>query len=323
MIGLDPSSYDQTVIAFSGGKDSLACTLWAIEQGFPNVELWHHIVDGQEGSSLMDWPCTTSYCRAVADALGLPIYFSWLEGGFEREMNRENQKKARTFFETPDGLMSAGGTRGKLSTRKKFPQVSADLRVRWCSAYLKIDVGSMALTNQERFRNSKTAFITGERAEESSARSKYLDFEVDRTDNRDSKLKRHVDRIRPIHQWPEADVWNIIGKYQIEPHPAYHLGWARLSCMSCIFGSKDQWSTVRQIAPDHFGRIASYEKEFDTTIQRKLSVQDLADAGQPYEAATTNTTLANLAMTADYVLPVFTNDWTLPAGAFGENAGPT
>ncbi|WP_250565051.1 hypothetical protein [Adonisia turfae] len=38
-------------------------------------------MDGREGSTLMDWPITENYCRAIAKALDLPIYFSWLEGG--------------------------------------------------------------------------------------------------------------------------------------------------------------------------------------------------------------------------------------------------
>ena len=235
----------------------------------------------------MDWPITSAYCKAVARCLCLPIYFSWLEGGFEREMNRSNQAKAKTWFEAPDGLHSAGGNGGKKSTRQKFPQVSADLSVRWCSAYLKVDVGAIAIRNQPRFNDSKTLVITGERAEESPARAKYAEFEPDRADNRDGKSKRHVDRLRPIHGWKEAEVWDIIQRHGIIAHPAYHLGWGRLSCMSCIFGSANQWATIRKIAPQHFGdaRIANYEEQFCTTIQRKQSVNERADLGTPYPEA--------------------------------------
>ena len=43
--------------------------------------------------------------------------------------------------------------------------------VRWCSAYLKIDVGAAALRGQARFEGKRTLFVTGERAEESAARA--------------------------------------------------------------------------------------------------------------------------------------------------------
>jgi len=319
---IDPTSYDRTVIAFSGGKDSMACLLHAIKSGCKNIELWHHEIDGREGSTLMDWPVTPDYCRAVAEAFDIPIYFSWLTGGFEREMTRQNQKKAATQYETPEGLMVAGGIRGKEATRMMFPQVSGDLSVRWCSAYLKIDVMSIAIKNQDRFNHSRTLVISGERAEESPQRAKYQTFEPDRTDNRTGAAGRHVDRWRPIHGWSEAEVWAIIEKASVNPHPAYKLGWARLSCLSCIFGSANQWATIREIAPDRFNKIADYEEKFGKTIQRKKSVRELADQGSVYEATDDPETL-RLAFSETYTDQIIIDSWELPAGAFGESAGPS
>lgn len=310
-------NYDRTIIAFSGGKDSLACLLWAIENHAPSIELWHHEVDGREGSTLMDWPCTAAYCEAIAKALELPIYFSWLQGGIEREMNRNEQRKAPTNFETPQGLKSAGGTRGKLSTRLKFPQVSGDLSVRWCSSYAKIDVGSMAIANQPRFLHSRTLVLSGERAEESSQRAKYEQLEPDRTHSH----RRHVDRYRPVHDWKEEQVWEIIARHKINPHPAYQLGWGRLSCMCCIFGSPNQWASIQAIAPEKFQTIANYEKQFGTTIQRKESVLQMAERGTPYPE-TRDADLVAIAMSKGYEQPIFAENWSLPAGAYGESHGP-
>ncbi len=152
MSGLVVGAYDRYIVAFSGGKDSLACVLYLLDIGIHknNIELWHHDVDGGPGSPrFMDWPVTRSYCQRIADALQLPIYFSWREGGFMREMMRDQQATAQTTFEYPAvylgdrvsiKLRRSVGGKGKPGTRLKFPQVSADLSVRWCSAYLKIDV---------------------------------------------------------------------------------------------------------------------------------------------------------------------------------------
>jgi len=87
----------------------------------------------------MDWPCTTAYCQAVARALDVPLYLSWREGGFLREMLRDGTPTAPICFQTPDGTMQRAGGAGQPGTRLRFPQVSADLSQRWCSAYLKID----------------------------------------------------------------------------------------------------------------------------------------------------------------------------------------
>lgn len=324
------TSYDAIIVAFSGGKDSLACVLALLEEGQrlgvdlrPRIELWHHDVDGgPNGTGFMDWPVTSSYCTKVAEALKLPIFFSWKRGGFEREMLRENARTAPIEWEQPDGTLGrAGGERGKLATRRRFPQVSADLSVRWCSAYLKIDVGSAAISGQARFRGKRTLVVSGERAAESSARARYATFEPDRTHRIGARVKRHVDRWRPVHAWSDAEVWAIIERWKVAPHPAYVLGWGRVSCMTCIFGSPNQWASVRKLAPDRYARIAAYEREFGSTIQRKASVVDQANKGTPYEWAAD---AAREALSREFTGPVFVETWTLPAGALrGESCGPT
>lgn len=322
----DLASYDRFVVFFSGGKDSVACVLALLDAGVApeRIELHHHNIDGREGSTLMDWPITEAYCKAFAKAMGLRLFFSWRQGGFEREMLRENSETAPVSWETEDGsLAQRGGDSGKFGTRRKFPQQSSDLSVRWCSAYLKIDVGARILATEPRFRSGKTLVLTGERAEESPARAKYCTFEPNRTDNRDgAKVKRYIDHWRPIHKWTEAQVWDALRRYRINPHPAYWCGWGRTSCLSCIFGSKDQWATVQFIAPKQFERIARYEDEFGTTINRKLSVRQQAELGKHYEV---DPDMVALAMSKHYPdgLVIVRGEWSYPPGAFGEATGPT
>jgi len=322
-ISPDLDSYDCIVVAFSGGKDSQAALLHLLEEGADpsRIELWHHCVDGKDSDSpLMDWPVTEDYCRKFAQSLELPIYFSWKVGGFLGEMLRQDELTKPVCFETPDGILKKGGTGGKRSTRRKFPQTSASLTTRWCSAYLKIDVASKAITNQERFSDRKTLIVTGERAQESKARANYKRFEPHRVDRRNGRSKRHVDHFRPVHQWSEEDVWAIIERHSINPHPAYRLGWGRLSCMTCIFGSKDQWASVRKVAPDRFVIIADYEAEFSCTIHRKHTVNELANQGRPYDSICDS--LVEVAMSSEYLEPIFIKNWSMPSGAFGDNAGP-
>ncbi len=59
--GPDLRSYDTIILAFSGGKDSVACLLTLIEAGVPSerIELHHHDVNGQ-GRSFIDWPRSLS-----------------------------------------------------------------------------------------------------------------------------------------------------------------------------------------------------------------------------------------------------------------------
>lgn len=80
----------------------------------------------------MDWPVTESYCIAIAKAFGVQITFSWREHGFEGEMLRNGDPTGAVFIPDGEGHRRIGGT-GPEGTRRKFPQVSADLGVRWCS----------------------------------------------------------------------------------------------------------------------------------------------------------------------------------------------
>ncbi|MGX1201075.1 phosphoadenosine phosphosulfate reductase domain-containing protein [Marinobacter sp. MBR-105] len=319
----DLDTYDFVVVFFSGGKDSVAAVLDLLDRGVPRdkIELHHHRVDGAEGSDLFDWPVTDAYVAAFAKAFGLKLYFSWKEGGLEGEMLRNNELTKPAWFTTPDGeLVKSGGESGKLGTRLKFPAVTASLQSRWCSAYGKIDIGSKVITGQTRFCGKRTLVITGERAQESAARAKYETFMPHRADRRNGRLARHVDHWRSVHSWDETRVWEIIEKYKVRAHPAYFLGFGRCSCQFCIFGSKDQWATVRHISPKRFARIANYERMFNHTIQNGKSVIEMADQGTVYAAATPER--AEIALSTEYSLPIIMDTWEQPAGAYGENAGP-
>lgn len=325
---VDPTAYDRVIAFYSSGKDSQAMVLHLLECGVDpdKVELHHHLVDGMPGeSSLMDWPITDSYASAFASTFGLKLFRSWKAGGIEREMLRNGDRTAPVVWESEDGtLRQAGGERGKLGVRRRFPQVSADLSVRWCSGYVKVDVGARVLTSEPRFLEGKTLVVTGERAEESASRARYCGYEPHRTDNRNgARVKRHIDHWRPVHQWSEERVWAILRRHNVNPHPAYHLGFGRTSCMTCIFGSPNQWATIEKIAPAKFERIAQYEEEFGCTIHRTLSVRQQAAKGTPY-AVTPE--LVDLAMSTTYpkeLLLTKPGEWKYPLGAFGESAGPT
>lgn len=316
------SEYARIVVFFSGGKDSVACVLHLLELGVERsrIELHHHDVDGREGSSLMDWPVTRSYVEAAGAALGLPVFFSWKVGGFEREMLRENCGTAPITFTRGDGtLVTMGGDRSKPNTRRKFPQVTSDLRIRWCSSALKVEVGDRLLNNDERFLDGKTLVITGERAQESANRARYATFEPHRRDNRDGRKKRWIDHWRPIHQWQESEVWEILERWRVFAHPAYWVGLGRASCMACIFGSARQWATLRTHAPVNFDRIAAYESEFGITIHRCRSVTEQANAALPYPGAAQ---WMPLALSEHFDRPFFMEHWEQPSGAYGESCGP-
>lgn len=316
----DPSFYDIVIVCFSGGKDSIASYYHIIELGIPKekIELHHQLVDGKEGSELMDWPVTEDYCREFAKHENVSIYFSWRVGGFEKEMLRKNEPTEAIMYESPykgkqSILKRCGGKSDKLGTRLKFPQVSPDLSIRWCSSYLKIDVMAAVLRNDKRFNGKKVLVVTGERGAESSARMKYKIFEKHRADLRNGKkIKRHIDHLRPVIRHSDSQVWEKLKKYQINPHPSYWLGYSRCSCRTCIFIGNNAWKTISKIDPKGIKKHIDYETDFGCTIHREMSIQQRISKGKLYHM---NLEYVPIAMSRKYTKPIIAINWKLPPGA--------
>ncbi len=318
-------AYDRIIVSYSGGKDSLACVLHLLELGADKarIELWHQHVDGEPGvdRGFMDWPVTEAYCKATGEALGIPVRFQWKQGGFEGEMLREDSRTNGVGFELADGTVVRldPSSRGKEATRRKFPQVSADLSVRWCSPYLKIDVAGRAINNDPELRGATILFVTGERREESAARARYAEVEKHRSNTK----SRRVDQWRAIIDWSEQEVWDIISRHRINPHPAYRLGWGRVSCMACIFGDRNQWASIRELDPKCFDRVAAYEAEFGVTIQRQDSVVEQADKGESFVGGMPESLKREALGKGFLASDFFVDEWEMPAGAFKRCGGPT
>ncbi|CAN7617001.1 phosphoadenosine phosphosulfate reductase family protein [Acidovorax delafieldii] len=316
------NSYDRIIILLSGGKDSIACLLKILELGADpaKIELHHHLVDGRE-SHLFDWPITEAYCEAVAGAFGIPLSYSWKVGGLLGELQRNNQPTAPISIPDGAGGQLVLGGNGPLGTRLKFPQQSASLTTRYCSGYAKIDPFNRWLCNDKTFEHSRTLVITGERAQESANRANYAVFEPHKADRRsNAKLARHVDHYRVVHSMSENDVWDIIQNWSLSVHPCYWLGWSRASCRLCVFNQRREWAKVRVIAPAEFKTIVTLEKASGLTINRQHSVEQQADAAEPFELDPYWVALANSRV---YTHPIFEPEWKLPPGAYSGNCGPT
>lgn len=154
-----------------------------------------------------------------------------------------------------------------------------------------------------------------------STASKYAIKEADKADNRGgTRVNRFVDRLRPIRDWTEKEVWAIIERWKVRVHPAYYLGFSRCSCQFCIFGNADQFASAYKVSPEKGERLIADEACFDMTMKRSESLAEYMAKGTPYPFITEE--LTQLANAREYHLPIFMEEWKLPSGAFGKSCGP-
>jgi len=358
------AEYDKIVVGLSGGKDSVGATLVLYDAlagaGLDprrHLELWHHHVDGGPGDvqrmvkkasrraaelgdtafvewlaahgpnllNLFDWPVTESYCRAFAKELGLPLRYQWRHGGLVQEVLKQDEPTQPMTFER---VGSSGGT-GAPNTRMRYPAKTKIEKGRWCSSVVKIDVARSAICNDPRFREANVLLVTGERREESPGRAAYPAVERHTATTK----KRRVDQWRPLLDYPEADVWAVLQRHGIVPHPAYYVGFSRTSCAACIFNRGPEWRTLLASIPEQVAFHTYLERLVDTYQQRRSGgkVGGTIDAkhsiGQLLSAAKTlpgSVQAARLAASPVYDAPirVAPGEWVLPPGAYQGGPGP-
>jgi len=317
--------YDHIIISESGGKDSMACLFYLLDLGVlpSKLELWHQSVDGgkEDYVELMDWPVTESYVEAVGNHFGIKTSFQWRSGGFFNELMRKDSLTGDVYYCDDGDIFCLPTKGGKKNTRMMWPAMSPDLRKRYCSPYLKIDVFRRVLNNHPRYKEKKILVVTGERREESSNRAKYLETELHTCNSK----KRLVHAWRPVIDWNEQQIWDQYENRRFLPHPAYLLGWNRTSCFGCIFSTADLWAMMREIAPERFAKLVSIEKQLNHTIDtNRISLEEKANLGGldrlPRDKRLSkwvNMALSHTFTAEDLIM----NKWESPAGAFRGNVG--
>lgn len=383
--------YDLIAILLSGGKDSIACYYKLLELGVPKdrIEFWHHDIDGGHPSRRMDWRCTQNYVRAFAEAENVPLRLSWRVNGFFGELYRIGTSEPVEWCEPDTGEIiqckpskkyleckaikesSIDDMEEKLKEygcRQKFPAKTADLRTRWCSAYLKIMVADSVMANMDSLNkleeiggkrhkfpakggthqgrwcsgNLKAAVqdsvtanlektrqgvkilvVSGERRGESSGRSKYNEIEIHRT-NAEKKLKRTVHQWRPVIDYSEKDVWEVLKRHKVNPHPCYRAGWNRCSCAMCIFSTPKLFAGIRELYPEDFEALRNDENVLGFTLDNKCNLDEFVGDTESCVYHGDKEAIRSL-ITGEFTTDdiYVKRDWLYPAGAFhGAEGGP-
>lgn len=223
--------------------------------------------------------------------------------------------------EVADSLLRNMDTLKADGHRLKFPAKSGCHQGRWCSGSLKAQVESKLYSDIDGLvQDVKILVISGERRQESAGRAKYNEMEIHRT-NATAKAHRLVHQWRSVIDWDEAQVWDIIRRHQIAPHPCYAAGWNRCSCMMCIFSLPTHWAGIRELFPERFAAVEEDERILGFTLDNKRPLAEYVGSAESCVCHDDPLALYQLVSGSFFKADVKKTNWALPAGAFHGAAG--
>lgn len=235
------------VLSLSGGKDSTAMALLAIERETENMQA----VFCDTGN---EHPMTYDYVRYLSDALGIDI--KWIKADLSEKINA---KRDRLIADAApqrriDAMRPTGNPFLDLCILKgRFPASQS----RFCTIELKRDVIRSQVYEPILATGEDIEAWQGIRWDESKSRSCAVEHDFAFADE---KTGAEVWNYRPILSWTAEDTFEIMRRHGIKPNPLYKLGMGRVGCMPCVNCRKSELAEISARFPEVIDRIESWEK---------------------------------------------------------------
>jgi len=240
MIPSELEGFETYIVSYSGGKDSTATALWALEN-LPREKLRFVFCD-----TGAQWPENLPYLKYVEGKLGVEID-RIRAGDRERPDTRDH-----SVFRDHTNLFDMIRARGK------WPNA----RYRYCTAYLK----RWPITLYARSKSSPV-LLFGQRKQESKTRGKMPQYDP-------SGNKTGVPIYRPVFHWSEDDVWQYLADRDILPNPVYNYA-NRANCWCCPMARPRELFNFCRKYPEEARRWADLEIEIGHPWHENLSIGNI------------------------------------------------
>lgn len=169
--------------------------------------------------------------------------------------------------------------------------------------------------------NVKLLIVSGERRGESAGRSHYNEIEIHRT-NAICRAHRMVHQWRPVIDYSEKDVWTVLKRHKINPHPCYRAGWNRCSCAACIFSTPALFAGYRELYPKEFKQLVKDEQILGFTLDNNSDLETFIGDTKSCLCRTDAKAIESLITGEFNEEDIYVSEtWKYPAGAFHGAAG--
>jgi 3'-phosphoadenosine 5'-phosphosulfate sulfotransferase (PAPS reductase)/FAD synthetase len=246
---------EHNIVSVSGGKDSTAMLLLAVERQPDNLSA----VFADTGN---EHPQTYEYIRYLSDQV-LPI--QWVKADFTEQIQRRREMMQRVI----DGTHV---NRGRYDWTPEIAQRALDYlhptgipfldmclvhgrfpsaKVRFCTKELKQQVITQQITKPLWDAGDAVISWQGVRADESVSRAALKEEE---------DVNQQYTIYRPLLPWTAEQCFEMHKKHGIKHNPLYEQGMSRVGCMPCIHARKDELLEIGRRFPAEVDRIAEWER---------------------------------------------------------------
>ena len=261
------------VLSISGGKDSVAQVLYAIEQNINFIAVF-----ADTGN---EHPIIHDYIEYLRNSLGIKVHivranfanriankrtfialdmrpkYRKVRGKFIplRWRNKDRRRALGCLYPTENPFLDLCAWKGHFPSR----------RASFCTEQLKripiFDEIHLPLLES----GFKVWSWQGVRRDESHARRNAKRFEADTT------YSDNLFSYRLLVDWTADDVFKMHHRHGIKPNPLYKLGFKRVGCMPCVNCGKNEIYLISKLFPEMISKIRNWEKHVSLCSKRKLS----------------------------------------------------
>ena len=233
------------IVGISGGKDSTATALVAIET-LKTPPRFVFCDTGIEAPSNYEYVNYLSEKLKAITGQGVEIikadFSARIAKKAEKLRNQGEIKRAEALAPTGNPFVDLCIWKGR------FPSTKA----RFCTQELKMNPTIAFVKNL--MVNADVVSWSGERAEESIARANKPEKEEWlKGENSTAYI------YRPILRWKEHECFEMLQKHGIKPNPLYAQGFNRVGCFPCMMCRKAEIKRIADLYPEVIEKLAYWE----------------------------------------------------------------